>query len=116
MEQPTGTLSALHHSTLSERTAHKVLYAQDLLEQPDEYDTIKANSVKGSRAGSVYYSATDSVAQSLSASVNQSMNLDDSDADFELEVADEPEPSAKAHDKAGGMSSLIPSNPIVCCV
>ena len=116
MEQPTATVSAIHIHTLSERTAHKVSYAQDLLEQPDEYDTIKANSVKGSRAGSVYYSATDSVAQSLSASVNQSMDLDDSDADFELEVADEPEPSAKAHDKAGGMSSLISSNPIVCCV
>lgn len=90
-EQQTDVLAAIHlsNNSLLDRTAHKVSYAPDLLAPTDGDDTIKASSVKGSRAGSVYYSASDSGTQSLSASVYHSGELDDSDADFELEQAED---------------------------
>ena len=94
MEQPAATISAVHVSNLSERTAHKVSYAPDLLEQPDKDDTIKASSNKGSRAGSVYYSGSENGTYSQSVSVYQSLDLDDSDAEFELEIGDEAKPVA----------------------
>lgn len=108
MEQPASTLSAIHtsNSNVLERTAQKVSYAPDLLRQPDDDDTIKANSVKGSRAGSVYYSASESGTQSVPASVYQSGDLDDSDGEFELEVDGSSRTDAGLSQNATGMSKL----------
>ena len=102
MDQPAASISAVHVSSLSERTAHKVSYAPDLLDQSGDDDTIKASSGKGSRAGSMYYSGSENGGQSQSVSVYQSVDLDDSDAEFELEVEDEAKPAAGVSDKADG--------------
>lgn len=102
MDQPAASISAVHVSSLPERTAHKVSYAPDLLDQSGDDDTIKASSGKGSRAGSVYYSGSENGGQSQSVSVYQSVDLDDSDAEFELEVEDEAKPAAGVSDKADG--------------
>lgn len=81
--------SAVDSSKFADKANNKVTYALDIQDQPDDDSFIKAKSAKGSLAGSVYYSASESGTNSILASALHSFDDDNSDAEFQLEIAED---------------------------
>lgn len=82
-----AAMTTPYASKVGDKSATSVSYSSDIAASWGSQDTASTAKGKGSVAGSLYYTASDTSSRIASGSVYDAVSLSDSDEDFQIEVA-----------------------------